>query len=523
MFYKHPFFVKFFRYLVLIALSIALAVLTVIYLDKINFDIDLFLKILDENRKLIYGTILFVSVAQMATILRQNQKLQNMPKCTKTKYVPIEEIAHNWLSKERIEALKNPKKRDSSEVQRPRYAVSFEKEKTRQFYETVIAGNLDKINHDETVIIIGLLNLLEERGGIPSVVSYFDKDPENRFKYDITSFSRQNSYQILKQVSLYDHTLNVAARIEEEVRQEDRTIQYLHYGKAIIAALAHDIGKIKKMEDKIKRVSVELFSIQPHQQISKLFFREMFGGYEGGKLVIEAIENHHASKIPSTGNPLVKILIDADKKAREQELAEYDEKAKWDFEPLVTNRKRKEPKILGCIDPGKDSQDIAAKESESKPQKKSFAKRDYANVDAFDIERFETKIFDELRQEVNKSENHGLEIWIKSVSYKDMILFHFKTIKDVIEKVVSPENPEEMARYFIREYRKRGEIGYIDTDKGYFTFKFILKRKGRQEAFFAVPFFARAFGLNEDRLKAMKLGDAWLKEIEVLKQEETHL
>lgn len=519
MFVKHLFFAKFFRYLFLIIFSIAIAVLAVIYLDsgKIIFDIDLFSKILNENRKLIFVAIIFVSVAQIAAILHQNQKFQNMPRCTK--YVPIEEVAHNWLSKERLEALKNTEKKNSSEAQRPIYAVSFEKERTRQFYETIIAKNLDKINHDEAVIIIGLLNLLEEKGDIPSVVGYFDKDPENVFKYDTASFSGQNSYQILKQISLYDHTLNVATQIEEEVQQKDRTIQYLYYGKAIIAALAHDIGKIKKMEDKIKRVPIELFSTQPHQQISKLFFREMFGGYEGGKLVMEAIENHHTSKIPSTANPLVKMLIDADKKARAQELAKYDEKA----ELPATNRKRKELKILNDIDEGKDFQDIAVGGSATKYQKKSVAKKDYVNIDVFDIELFETKIFDELRLSINKSENHGLEMWIKSISYKDMILFHFKTIKDVIEKVVSPENSEEMTRYFIRHYRKRGEIGYVDTEKGYFTFKFILKRKGRSEAFFAVPFFARAFGLNEDRLKAMRLGDAWLKEIEVLKQEEAGL
>ncbi|MCP4342594.1 MAG: HD domain-containing protein, partial [Desulfobulbaceae bacterium] len=144
-----------------------------------------------------------------------------------------------------------------------------------------------------------LLMVLDQQGQCPSVVD---------IQGDVEGGWDENTYQILAKTSLLDHSLNVA----EEV------VQLLSDNKAwhvipdtMIAALAHDLGKLESMRG-------YLYSLGEHPLAAG---RPLAGISEFKKLpkkdeILQAIKLHH--KMPR--GLLGKTLKKADQKARQKEL-----------------------------------------------------------------------------------------------------------------------------------------------------------------------------------------------------------
>lgn len=140
----------------------------------------------------------------------------------------------------------------------------------------------------------------------------------------------------------------------------------------------------------------------------------------------------------------------------------------------------------------------------------------------FEFDEYEGKIFDKLSQMINKAYSSGLIVDILSVSYKDMILFDWNTVKNVIEEVVSPVDSEKMTRYFVEEAKKRNVVGYIDIDNGYYSSKFVIDLVFQKVEFNAIPIFGRVFGLDEAKLENSKLKDDVLNKAKVYQYSEYH-
>lgn len=355
--YNHPLIRKIFMYILYTLIGMMVAIITILYLDTgyFIFSFNVFFNpltykaLLDNHRNTIYMLIVLEQFLFIGVLLYQNNRLKNRSNCS-VKYVHIEDIAGIWLQNQRIrqniikEVQLETKKEQSFQQVKPPLFFNFKKQRSNELFNNIINPHIDKLLDEEVEIIIELIKLIEDKGiDTPSVVSFTDKDPETKYKKDILTEDGLTSYQILRKVSLYDHTLNVVDTIYEELKRHSKTNYVLLLGKSIIAALAHDIGKINKMEEKLENVSPEIFSSQPHHQISKIFFMKMYPNYRDRKIVIEAIENHHAIKIP-TGNDLIKLLISADKGARDFEIDEFF-KSDGSSEKLIVKREKKQVKL----------------------------------------------------------------------------------------------------------------------------------------------------------------------------------
>jgi hypothetical protein len=179
-----------------------------------------------------------------------------------------------------------------------------------------------------------------------------------------------------------------------------------------------------------------------------------------------------------------------------------------------------------------EKQTVVVKEEQKKkkdlPQKKAKQTnidfdedKDYETDEAFNIEEYENRILEELKLKINTSKDFGYKMMFYSISYKDMILFNLSTVTEAVENAVGfKSNSKELTMYFIREYRKRGDIGFVDIANNYITSKFYIEFNGKTIDFDAVPIFARVFDMNENDLYQLKLSDDNTKDARVLTSSE---
>jgi hypothetical protein len=148
-----------------------------------------------------------------------------------------------------------------------------------------------------------LLKILDNRGECPSVVN---TDREEGAKLE------SNVYDVLAKTSLLQHTINVAVEIMNLFGNSGPYLQ-----KAIVAALAHDLGKIPSYQKK-------LYSVGDHPLISIGILNQIAAekrislSAEEMDEIFRAIKNHHRN----SDEFLTLKLKEADQAARRRELAE---------------------------------------------------------------------------------------------------------------------------------------------------------------------------------------------------------
>jgi hypothetical protein len=171
----------------------------------------------------------------------------------------------------------------------------------REFFEKHINKKPFYTGNVKTVIN-NLLTLLDTEGNIPSVVS-----GQNETESKIP----ENTYKMLAQVSLAEHTIHVAEEI----------LAIVPYGAnlpiALISALAHDLGKMPKFRK-------QYYSLGDHPFISVTVL-ESIGGFK--ELVykddiMQAVRDHHLKPKGYVGEN----LKEADTRARRRELMEVQKK-----------------------------------------------------------------------------------------------------------------------------------------------------------------------------------------------------
>ncbi|RJO61766.1 HD domain-containing protein [candidate division WS5 bacterium] len=157
-------------------------------------------------------------------------------------------------------------------------------------------------NQEVLDLTLDLIKLLEDRGDCPSVVTVRD---------DIGATYSLGRRNRLINISLKEHSYEVAMNMVKAIEENHFPCDSLIPG-AVIAGLAHDIGKIPELR------SSSLYKTYEHQIISAQRLWDMFGGKNPFfvKKVVSAVENHHAY----SKDELTLMLKEADRQARREEM-----------------------------------------------------------------------------------------------------------------------------------------------------------------------------------------------------------
>ena len=151
-----------------------------------------------------------------------------------------------------------------------------------------------------------VIEILHKHGHNPSIVL------DNKDQEAVSLVSVKDN---LAKTTLKDHSCLVGVilvnKIKETYAQYENIIP-----KAIIAALAHDIGKIPELR------LTGLYNTKEHPLVSANKLNELFFGNPvfWAKDVIKAVSEHHIS---ATGDQFTQLLQQADRQARQQELLKY--------------------------------------------------------------------------------------------------------------------------------------------------------------------------------------------------------
>ena len=178
-----------------------------------------------------------------------------------------------------------------------------------------------------------LLKMLDSQGHCSSIAKKYPDSKTKIGKPDLEADEwmtrRQEAYEILsKNVSLCEHTLNVATFMIEKRKKESKDF-IMEIGRLLFVSLGHDIGKIPSINC-INRG-------EDHFIISHEILNEILPiDYPSRDEILAAVRNHHYPTATSS-NALLKYLKTADHLARQQELKTYG----YQIQNLKTDENRK--------------------------------------------------------------------------------------------------------------------------------------------------------------------------------------
>lgn len=298
--------------------------------------------------------IIFILTAVIVYQYRlYREKLKNRRNCQIT-FVDLEKIAHLWLEYEEIEDNIEHKMMEKMEI-------SFDESKKdiqevintligrreiqdMSFYKKYVFDYLDSFSKQELEIVATLYELLETRAKeLPSVATLYRSDTDTNIYKDIVS-ENLTSYQILYEVNLFDHTMNVVRCMYEILILEKDSFVF-NWSKMLISSLAHDIGKIEKIESLqgLSGLDRKKYESNNHENISRLIISNAFPNYEYIDDVCEIVEKHHIHSVDEKNKnyKAIRSLKDADQMARKQEIKDYLTEKKYKTSINTSNNEEK--------------------------------------------------------------------------------------------------------------------------------------------------------------------------------------
>lgn len=189
----------------------------------------------------------------------------------------------------------------------PRAAPAFRHPQTRTFWEEEIEPHRGLLERRrELPVIEKVLLVLDEHGTCSSVVS---GDGKSTFSPTAKRFSR---------VTLLDHSLRVARRMREahDAVYTERVL----YGKHLMAALAHDVGKMEHLRPEGGRYVKDDHAAASARALNAWIME--CGGEKAAlelRSVVDAVRNHH--RTVNSPDSILKNLKRADTAAREEEFS----------------------------------------------------------------------------------------------------------------------------------------------------------------------------------------------------------
>ncbi len=326
-----------------------------------------------------------------------------------------------------------------------------------------------------------LLILLDQHGQCPSVVDVHG---------DVEGGWDENTYQILAKTSLLDHSLNVA---EEVVSLLSESKAWHVIPDTMIAALAHDLGKLESMRG-------YLYSLGEHP----LAAGRPLGGIPAFETlpkkeeILQAIKLHH--KMPR--GLLGKTLKKADQKARQKELDRVarqhdseDAQANVSPSPGTSNQNTKK-------DAAWQAQADIYNEDDSTLKKPTAAPQLVDISGWFDGSRF----LDELNPYINKMFGRRFLAFSMSDGH---VYFQAKVLEEVARRMAEQAGCMDIATMAHRDesmrsvlftivHQLRTEHDVIDRGLikdtffgGYFT---VTRKIGKTIKGYYTPFHAEPFG-----------------------------
>lgn len=384
--YKHRLFRKFFYYTIWSVVGILCFVWFLIYKNtgiinfnpKVLLDLNTYGYLMSIYKREIAIFLILEQIILLGIIFYQNYKLKAPLDEAEIKKIDIKELSKIWLNDEEIilqDTLTQELKKPISIPQDTKMSMlniaNFNDENTLIFCSQTLKNHLNYLSLKQIENIIKLIQLLEKNKDCPSVVSHckedsnrlYGEDRKNKQKNDnapkigaeIVTLDGKTRYDIYAEISLYEHSLSVAKKIIFLLNEDKNLRAYKKslMGKAIIAALAHDIGKINHYNLK-KEIIVStltqnnakdfaystLQKAVPHHQLSYMILYDGFKDCPELNEIANAVKKHH-SGIIEKDEILLKLLVDADKKTREDELDDYLKKNQsFVLEPSPTTPKK---------------------------------------------------------------------------------------------------------------------------------------------------------------------------------------
>ena len=225
------------------------------------------------------------AVSQKVMLLKELSKFW-----IKNGEVDIADLAPIWRDDPVVEAIQE-------------VFIEFQNARIQEFYHK----HIQPLHHAarQQAVCRDLLSLLDTEGGCPSVVNV---------SRDVEATWDSNTYTLLGQTNLIDHSLNVAEQVIRLLQESDTS--YL-MPDTIIAALSHDLGKLPSIRG-------HLYSLGEHPLAAGriLVGLQSFKELHQQEAILQAVKLHHKQPQDLLG----KTLKRADQLARQQELEQAQER-----------------------------------------------------------------------------------------------------------------------------------------------------------------------------------------------------
>lgn len=420
----------------------------------------------EERKAFVGGRSLEIELERLGVIWRGKEKVE----------VAIEELARIWKTQEE----------DASEVMGE--VIEFRSDELMEFYLVYLRGR-KWFRGRVREVILEVMRILDEKGGVPSVV---DRDGGDL---------GEDIYGILKRVSLREHSVRVARKVFE------MGVSGIREPQAVLCALAHDLGKIPEYQGRY-------YSLGDHPVISVTVLKgiELFRGLSFAEEVEKAILYHHR-----TGKgELVEILKKADRLAREEEVRLFEGKKSESKGQVDRDESKMESK--GDTEEIKIVERVDYRGIEDKEGKDERGRVEGVDLSWLDLGRFVSV----LKEKVNVVEKGR---WIAVSDSDGVVYVHPQGLWEIVKRlaleerrieIVLMEGDRMMKRSVLVELvRHLRDAGYIDTElirEGYFASPFKVYRGGEAKRVLYTPFRAGVFGLASE-LEIRKRGTV-LEEIE---------
>ena len=262
---------------------------------------------------------IITTIFYMAVYLYLQHKIATRSNCA-IQEVELKEIAKLWLESESYkQVLKQeieeelPKESKTINIIMPH----FKNERSKKLFE-FISEYRDSFSEIGLKTIEWLVRMLEDNP-TSSVASKFIKKDPNHKDYGEMVIPNKTKYDILSEIDLYTHTMNVVNEAINYLQEHNKDEMGLYLERVIIASLGHDIGKIDLAKNS------KVFANATHNAISAINIKEKFP--ELNEEIIDAIKHHHGNMKPKN-NYTLKILLKADHTARQKEIQQW----------LITNK-----------------------------------------------------------------------------------------------------------------------------------------------------------------------------------------
>lgn len=422
--------------------------------------------------------------------------------------IKLEDIAYLWTNEIEEEEIRRIEYNHSNFLIRSINDKKFKNVNLQRFNSERIIVNLKYFCEEELYLISSIMGLLDDNSKVSSVPT-MKADSENSFLGTLTYFkqynTRKTNFELLSEIKLIEHTINVVEETIKEFEKEEIN-DGLKLSTIIIAALSHDIGKIKD-HDLLKEIGLDDVIVEKyhHSELSTEYFKGLvtrISYYDHKEEVIKAIKEHHSSVVPA--DRLSKLIFIGDKNARkveskfiidkfkaeekeQKEKAKAEEKEQNDSSSSKSEDLEKEYKILvEKLKKYEETKDDIKEEIAEKIETKPFIRTEENDEDE-ENSKLEA-IVNVIKDNLNTYTKRGFNTiykdkdlidkpkeYLKSITDDKYIYLTYSGLREIFETVEHKKLTfEEMTNHkFINLLKKFEVIHFYDESQYYKKFNLV--------------------------------------------------